>query len=390
MSDSETEQDSKRTCGNPKSAGNENIQLSEVMTGLHENVGELNKVTGLSDTITRLALRDGDRPNTNRSNFTDSRVVNNASASSHSTNPESNSTVPIFRAFEQPKLHRILPKVAFSGSTDCDGITLIHFIKIFEVFSHEITFDSEGGLVMEHAELNRRITDKFIQCITDRTLKGVIISELNRDPRLRKDPDYIARFADQTAQYLKPESKPIEERRKSRSSRVAAIEHDRNHRRQRRFYEDVEPQNRDDVDNRYRRHRHDKFENRQDRYENRRNEYRHFSKDNHFDKNKDKNGCQVNRISDFSDKSEEKRLQCFGCSGRTFKHTVIIAESLICEFIIGSDFMRKFGCLVDLCRNVFIIGDLETPLITLKGSRLPGLGLLFKSNCKSKWVPWPV
>ena len=57
--------------------------------------------------------------------------------------------------------------------------------------------------ISETSEINSRITDRFLQCIRDRTLKAVIISELNRQSSIKTDPDYVARFADQSSQYLK-------------------------------------------------------------------------------------------------------------------------------------------------------------------------------------------
>ncbi|KAK6182407.1 hypothetical protein SNE40_010107 [Patella caerulea] len=331
-------------------------KLAEVI----QTVGEMNtKMLTLTDAVNRLLLSQSNNntsakvtpadENTDASKNSNIQITQPSTIATHSdvhvdnTSTTENTTAPVYRAFDQPKLHCILPKSSFSGTIENDGITLIHFLKIFEeecrirkvsnsikpnlfimqcveparslirsaakqwnswplfrdemikmfcteadkayacralsviehrndekywtlmdrvrslsyqAYSHEITFDKEGNLcVAESGEMNSRITDKFIQCIRDRTLKAVIIAELSREPGLHKDPDYIARFADQSTQYLKFSS-PVNHtpnhsyrtRQDNPSSYVNYLQRfprgrERNYtnRPPRAFYEDVEP-----------------------------------------------------------------------------------------------------------------------------------------------------
>ncbi|ESO88714.1 hypothetical protein LOTGIDRAFT_165498 [Lottia gigantea] len=73
----------------------------------------------------------------------------------------------------------------------------------YQAFSHEV-MNFEGNMQFSQSEeVNQRITERLLQGIKERTLKGVIIGEINRNPKLMTNPDFVARVADETEQKLR-------------------------------------------------------------------------------------------------------------------------------------------------------------------------------------------
>ena len=65
-----------------------------------------------------------------------------------------------------------------------------------------------------------------------------------------------------------------------------------------------------------------------------------------------------------------------GESKEMFDHTLLVTKTLNCDVILGTDFMRKYGCNIDLLQHVFTLGNHELELLSSDGLTLASLRAL--------------